>query len=199
MRTFAAASIMTLAMTACTATGGDVPGSDSPQPETSSSAGYPSAGPSTGTTPLPAGTFRPPSDTGSSGAADSPGTAAGTPNPGAVLSAGQASLRISIKPSTGAPAQEFTLDCTGAQVGKASTLPNAEAACARVLELGGDFFRPQPDANRTCTQQYGGPQTADITGTVNGQPVTATFSRTDGCQIARWNTLAPVLGTGGAS
>ena len=44
-----------------------------------------------------------------------------------------------------------------------------------------------------CTQQYGGPATARVTGTWQGQHVDATFDRTNGCEIARWNTLRPVL------
>jgi hypothetical protein len=39
----------------------------------------------------------------------------------------------------------------------------------------------------------GGPQTAHITGTWQGQRVDATFRRTDGCEISRWRTMEPVL------
>jgi hypothetical protein len=41
-----------------------------------------------------------------------------------------------------------------------------------------------------CTMIYGGPQKAAITGTVDGQPVTASFNRSNGCEIARWDKLA---------
>lgn len=44
-----------------------------------------------------------------------------------------------------------------------------------------------------CTQQYGGPQRARITGTWRGKKVDARFDRTDGCQIARWNRLDAVF------
>lgn len=40
---------------------------------------------------------------------------------------------------------------------------------------------------------YGGPQTATIDGLWRGQRVHASYSRTDGCEIARWEALAPVL------
>jgi hypothetical protein len=41
-----------------------------------------------------------------------------------------------------------------------------------------------------CTMIYGGPQKATITGTIDGQSVSAAFNRTNGCEIARWDKLA---------
>ena len=45
-----------------------------------------------------------------------------------------------------------------------------------------------------CTQQYGGPQVAVVTGTFHGRPVHSRFSLTDGCEIARWRSMAPLFG-----
>lgn len=73
--------------------------------------------------------------------------------------------------------------------------PDPAAACA-ALESGQRYLRPVP-ADMACTQIYGGPETARITGTWRGAPVDATVSRTDGCQIARWNGLAGLLPGGG--
>ena len=44
-----------------------------------------------------------------------------------------------------------------------------------------------------CTQIYGGPEEARIAGTVKGRAVDASFSRSNGCEIDRWDRLAPVL------
>jgi hypothetical protein len=44
-----------------------------------------------------------------------------------------------------------------------------------------------------CTQIYGGPQEALVTGTVRGDRVWVRFSRRDGCEIDRWNRLAPLF------
>lgn len=41
--------------------------------------------------------------------------------------------------------------------------------------------------------QYGGPATARITGTWAGRPVDATYDRTNGCAIARWDRMVPLL------
>jgi hypothetical protein len=73
--------------------------------------------------------------------------------------------------------------------------PDPAAACA-ALEKGERYLKPVP-ADLACTQIYGGPETARITGTWRGIAVDATLSRTDGCQIARWNGLAGLLPGGG--
>jgi hypothetical protein len=44
-----------------------------------------------------------------------------------------------------------------------------------------------------CTQIYGGPEEASITGTIRGQRIDATFKRTDGCEITRWKKVEPLL------
>ncbi|MFE7707143.1 SSI family serine proteinase inhibitor [Streptomyces sp. NPDC057486] len=76
--------------------------------------------------------------------------------------------------------------------------PVAQHACDRLTKLGEpagdgkDPFRPVP-TGAMCTQQFGGSATARVTGTWHGQRVDAAFDRTDGCEIARWNNLRPVL------
>ncbi len=51
---------------------------------------------------------------------------------------------------------------------------------------------PKPDAQQACTMQYGGPTTATVTGTLNGEKIDATFSRQDGCAIALFDTASPL-------
>ena len=75
------------------------------------------------------------------------------------------------------------------------TLPDPAAVCAHLQELD-DPFAPLP-ADQICTQQYDGPQTARITGRWNGRDVDLQLARTDGCQIARWNSLGPLLSAAG--
>ena len=69
---------------------------------------------------------------------------------------------------------------------------------ATLTRLGTSFFTARPDKDVICTQQYGGPQTASITGELNGTPVVGSFSLTDGCQISRWNSATDLLGAPGA-
>jgi hypothetical protein len=79
------------------------------------------------------------------------------------------------------PAHQARLSCPGAGCDQATRLTPQQLAEAR------------PD--QACTQIYGGPETATIQGTLNGDPVDASFSRTDGCQIARWQRVRDVLAT----
>lgn len=72
------------------------------------------------------------------------------------------------------------------------THPRKSRACTTLLTAGRGALAPVP-ADRMCTQQYGGPQRARITGTWRGKKVDARFDRTDGCQIARWNRLDAVF------
>jgi hypothetical protein len=44
-----------------------------------------------------------------------------------------------------------------------------------------------------CTELYGGPQVATVEGTLRGERVHARFSRTNGCEIKRWNGVADLL------
>ncbi|MGV9989395.1 SSI family serine proteinase inhibitor [Streptomyces sp. NPDC003374] len=73
--------------------------------------------------------------------------------------------------------------------------PDARGAC-QVLDgntrWGRDPFAPVPDGS-LCTMQYGGPATARVTGSWAGRPVDATYGRGDGCEIARWDRLVPLL------
>ena len=61
------------------------------------------------------------------------------------------------------------------------------AACSRLLALA-DPFAPTPKG-MACTDLYGGPQTARVTGRFRGRPVWATFARRNGCETARWNRV----------
>ncbi len=40
-----------------------------------------------------------------------------------------------------------------------------------------------------CTQIYGGPEIADVSGTFNGKHVDTQFSRGNGCELERWKKV----------
>ncbi|MEU8591146.1 SSI family serine proteinase inhibitor [Streptomyces sp. NPDC048664] len=73
--------------------------------------------------------------------------------------------------------------------------PSPTRAC-RALDQrtvwGRDPFASVPPRSM-CTMEYGGPATARVTGTWAGRPVDARYDRSNGCQIARWNDLVPLL------
>lgn len=73
--------------------------------------------------------------------------------------------------------------------------PKAAEACAVLAKAtleGRDPFAPTPK-DQMCTFVSGGPQTATVKGSWNLTKVSASFSRANGCEIARWDALAPVL------
>jgi hypothetical protein len=50
------------------------------------------------------------------------------------------------------------------------------------------------DEERACTLQYGGPEKAHVTGTVEGKHVDFTVDRADGCGIADYEALFQAFG-----
>jgi hypothetical protein len=71
------------------------------------------------------------------------------------------------------------------------THPDAEAACAHLRALDNPFA-PLP-ADVACTEIYGGPQSAHITGRWDGEAVDLEVTRVDGCRIAQWDSLGVLL------
>jgi hypothetical protein len=76
------------------------------------------------------------------------------------------------------------------------THPDPKAAC-RALQANGALALPPVPKDKACTQIYGGPETATITGRWQGQDVISRFARNDGCQISRWKLMEGLLPPGG--
>jgi len=181
-----AAVLMAVAgLAACTPNGGPTPS--------------PTAGTTTGTPTSPSPTApsgSPSPDTETTSPAPEPSAVPLPSGPGQ----GNAELAIMVKPSeTGTPTN-FTLVCQNGVPAAESQHPNAAAACI-AIKNNPSILSPVPAGKKqTCTQQYGGPQVATVTGVVDGHQVQATFTLKDGCEIAAWNAAKDVLGSsGGAS
>ena len=72
------------------------------------------------------------------------------------------------------------------------THPDPTTACA-ALNARPEALRPVP-GDVACTEIYGGDQVALVEGAgPNGTGVRAILNRTNGCEIARWDALAPVV------
>ena len=65
--------------------------------------------------------------------------------------------------------------------------------CLRLEDTTVPAFAPV-SRDVACTAIYGGPATATITGRLQGRRVDARFSLRNGCEIARWERLAWLLG-----
>ena len=103
-------------------------------------------------------------------------------------------LSISVSTTGDGESASWQLSCDPA----GGDHPDPEAACAAIAQAGADAFSPPPK-DQACTEIYGGPQTASVKGVVDGEEVSAAFSRTNGCEIARWDALAGLLGSAGAA
>lgn len=97
-------------------------------------------------------------------------------------------LTISVVAAEGADPQAYELTCDP----PGGDHPQPEQACAAIEAAGATVFDPVPK-DQVCTMIYGGPQTAKVTGTYAGARVDAEFSRTNGCEIARWEKLGTTV------
>ena len=97
-------------------------------------------------------------------------------------------LLVEIHRGGSSPTESYRLTCGSTVSGNH---PAGAAACAHLAALA-DPFAPIP-ADQMCTQIYGGPQTAHVTGRWKGAAVDLRLSRVDGCRIEQWNSLGPLL------
>ena len=125
----------------------------------------------------------------------STGSAAPDATSAAPSASGEIDLTIELTEAPGAAARQFRLIADGSTPAAGSTLPDPAAALAAVEQHGEKMFFPVPAPNRVCTEQYGGPQVAVVTGSFRGKAVNATFKRTNGCEISSWQALAPLFGS----
>lgn len=95
------------------------------------------------------------------------------------------SLNITVWPDgQGEPGKRtYTLRCN--PVG--GTLPRRAEACTRLARMTRPFARTPK--GMACTEVYGGPEEALVWGRLRGYSVRASFSRRNGCEIARWNRV----------
>ena len=114
--------------------------------------------------------------------------AGGGPGSPAPAPAAEDALVVALDRGDGTEPERYTLSCADPAVGD---LPDPAAACATLRGLTDPFAPPSGDV--ACTEIYGGPQTAQVTGRWAGADVDLALARTDGCQIAQWDRLGVLL------
>jgi len=99
-------------------------------------------------------------------------------------------------PSAAGTSLEVTLDIDGEQGEEAartgSVACESQVECPGAESLTAADFEPVP-AETACTEIFGGPETATITGNLAGEPVEGEFSRANGCEIERFDRFVPLL------
>jgi LysM repeat protein len=112
-------------------------------------------------------------------------------------STGTAELTIEARTGTATSALVFssaTLQCGGTPSATGFLRNAAKPACAAVRR--GDIRKvaARQRKPRICTEGYAGPQSAQVTGTVDGRRVDVVLTRADGCGTNDWDALLPLLG-----
>jgi hypothetical protein len=134
-------------------------------------------------------------DTGSVGSGGSVGATTTS-----VIGGGAQDVALAVQVSGGAAgARTATLSCGGsgpAGTGFLAGADAADAACRLVTTDGAAEQRlvEGPTKGVMCTDIYGGPEVAVVTGTISGLTVDAHVDRVDGCGVADWTLLQPLLG-----
>ena len=106
--------------------------------------------------------------------------ASGTADPDASTT----SLEIIVTADEDVTPLSYSLTCNPA----GGDHPQSKQACEVLDKIGAGIFEPVPN-DMACTMMFGGPQTATVRGTYAGKEVDATFKRTNGCEIDRWDKL----------
>jgi hypothetical protein len=97
----------------------------------------------------------------------------------------ESKLEFSVQANDKAAPQTASLTCPGAKA-------KDRDICAALDVVAPKVFEPVP-VDQACTAIYGGPRKATITGRYQNEPVSAVFTQENGCEIARWNQIKPVL------
>jgi hypothetical protein len=113
------------------------------------------------------------------------------------------------RPAAAAPAVRLTIDfsrrrgahhhvahlrcsASGARADGFLRAVGGARACAHARRVAG-LLAGRPDPHRACSQIYGGPERALVTGTIGARRIRHGFSRTNGCGIADWRRAMPLL------
>ena len=94
-------------------------------------------------------------------------------------------LELSVQSDEKAAPRNGSLTCPG-------TSSRERNICAALDVVAPKVFEPVP-VDQACTAIYGGPRKATVTGTYQDEPISAVFTQENGCEIARWNQIKPVL------
>ena len=115
------------------------------------------------------------------------GCGGGDDEPGTSPPAGPtaAELDFVYRADDSAEPERITLSCPGSDRA-------ADETCRELGRVPAGTFDPVP-AGTACTEIYGGPETLRVSGRLGDETIQSGFSRVNGCEIARWDAVSPVL------
>src|SRR4051812_35949522 len=104
-------------------------------------------------------------------------------------------LTVTVDEGPGEPVQVGRLWCGAARTQASGYLHSvgARRAC-RTARRRAQMLTHAPDQrHRACDQTFGGPETARVSGRIGTQLVRRALKRSDGCAIAEWDALVPLV------
>jgi hypothetical protein len=122
------------------------------------------------------------------------GGSATAPSSPAAATSQPVTLTIAFTRRPGAPRSVAHLRCRGSRATADGFLRavGARRACAHARGVA-RLLTTGPDPQRACTEIFGGPERALVTGRIGDRRVRRGFKRTDGCEVADWRRAMPLL------
>lgn len=88
------------------------------------------------------------------------------------------------------------LHCEGDKAVDGTNFLDGDSACATVLDSGKLLFtEPKPNDEKVCTGTAD-QNVADVFGIIQGKHVRVSFLRNNICNVADWDKITPLIGTG---
>ena len=103
-------------------------------------------------------------------------------------------LTLTYDPGDGRPAQVARVFCraSGDEVTGYLRAVGTRRAC-RAARRRATLLTHAPEKGRVCDQIFGGPERARVRGMIGTAEVHRRLGRSDGCQIAEWDALVPLV------
>ena len=104
-------------------------------------------------------------------------------------------LTMTVDPGNGDPARVAKLVC-GAQRSSVTgylRVVGRRRACEKARRRATILTHVPDYTHRACDQTFGGPESARVTGRIGTRLVKRRLARRDGCEIAEWDALVPLV------
>jgi hypothetical protein len=104
-------------------------------------------------------------------------------------------LTVTVEPSAGKAPMVAKLVCGSPRSTATGYLRKvgAKRACTKARKRAAILTHAPDTTHRSCDQTFGGPEKAKVTGRIGTRLVKRKLARTDGCLIAEWDALVPVV------
>lgn len=107
--------------------------------------------------------------------------------------AGRATVALQMTVNRPDPPLTARLTCRGRSATARGYLRRRPVTACRTARRNAGFLASRPSATQICTENYGGPETARIRGTIGARSIDRRFARRNGCEISDWDRAGALL------